>query len=213
MKILQLIFVLALSSASLAQSVEIQFTELTRHQTIINDLNNIKFVEFVCKDIAAKGKYFGIDIIRFQNGVPDTIHKGLENCETMKLPVVMPTGDTAYYMYDPCKSSLFSDDIDSMVTAFAGKQEDSILHVLIDKNHAKTKFDIHGEPNFVLQNATGDNIRTVPINEPTPIALYFGGYQSGNGRFYCLAKTVGAEEMYEAFQVEDYYVFYLTIKD
>ena len=103
-----------------------------------------------------KGKYFSIDIIRFQNGVPDTISKGLGNFETIKLPVVLATGDTGYYMYDPCKSSLFSNDMDSMLTAIAGKQEDSIFHLMIDKKYSKSKFDIHAEPNFVLQNARGE---------------------------------------------------------
>jgi hypothetical protein len=213
MKILQLLFALTLSISSLAQTAEIKFTSLDRYQSIINELNEIKFIEFVCKDTVARGMYFSIDVIRFKKGVPDTITKGLRNCEIMKLPVVMPTGDTAYYMYDPCKSSLYSSNLDSMVIAFAGKQEDSTLHLMIDKNYTKSSFDIFGAPNFVLQNATNENVRNIPFNEPTPLVLYFEGYKSGNGTFYCLAKTVEAEDMYEAFQVEDYYVFYLTIKD
>ncbi len=213
MKLISLVLFFFSGLSCFAQSTKIHFTDIDRYQRIFNDLNNVKFVEFVCKDKSAQGKYFSIDLVRFVKGKPDTISKGLSNCGEIRLPVKMANGDTAYYLHDPCHSSLFSGDMDSMVIALAGKQQDSILHLLIDKNYSKEKYDIHGQPTFVLQNATGENIRTVEYNKAVPLALYFGGYKSGIGTFYCLAKTVKAEEMFQKFQVEDYYVFYLTIKD
>ena len=213
MRYLLVLGIVLMNFVSHGQSTEIYFTSTSKNQQILNDLNNIKFVEFVCKDSAAWGKYFHIDLVRFVKGVPDTISREQSTCEDIKLPVVLPSGDTAYYIHNPCKHSQYTGDVDSMTIVIAGKQEDTTLHLLIDKNHTKKKLDIDGQANYVLQKATNDNTRTIPFNTSTPIALYFGGYKMGIGTFYCLAKTVKAEEMYEAFHVDDYYVFYLTIKD
>lgn len=95
----------------------------------------------------------------------------------------------------------------------AGKRIDSTFQLTINYPYGSANISLNGQIGHVLQNPYGEDKRTIKTNTSNAIALYFGGYKQGNGTFYCLAKTAKPEEMYEAFQVEDYYVFYLTIKD
>lgn len=125
----------------------------------------------------------------------------------------MANGDSAHYIPEPCKSLTYKFKKQDFKITLAGKLQDSTFKMSINYPYGSSTVVLDAQPGFVLQNPFSDDKRNIKTNTPTPVALYFGGYKQGNSTFYCLAKTAKAEEMFQKFEVEDYYVFYLTIKD
>jgi hypothetical protein len=193
--------------------VEISYDAPEGRERIINELNVVKILEIHSSDKKALQKKFILQIIRFQEGKPDTVFSNGTNCDIVNIPVVMANGDTATYIHDPCKSLVYKKDLKEFKITLAGKLQDSAFKMSINYPYGSTKFTLASQPGFVLQNPYSEDSRKIKTNVPTPVALYFGGYKQGNSTFYCLAKTAKPEEMFKKFQVADYYVFYLTIKD
>jgi len=193
--------------------VEISYDAPEGRERIINELNDVKILEIISSDKKAHQKKFTLQIIRFQEGKPDTVFSNGSNCDMIHIPVPMANGDTATYVHDPCKSLLYLKNTGDFKITLAGKLQDSTFSMSINYPYGSTKIALASKPGYVLQNPYSDDKRKIETNTPTPVALYFGGYKQGNGTFYCLAKTAKAEEMFQKFQVADYYVIYLTIKD
>ncbi len=180
---------------------------------IIDELHDVKILGIISKDKEALDKKYTLQIVRYQEGNPDTGFTNGTNCDIVKIPVVMANGDSALYIHEPCKSLTYKIKKQDFKITLAGKLQDSTSKMSIHYPYGSNSIVSDAQPGFVLQNPFSDNKRNIKTNTPTPVALYFGGYKQGNSTFYCLAKTAKSEEMYQKFQVEDYYVFYLTIKD
>ena len=214
MKLFSTTLVLFFAISLVAQDkVKISYESPEGRERIINELNNVKILEIISNDKEALQKKFALQIVRYQEGKPDTVFTNGTNCDIVKIPVVMASGDSALYIHEPCKSLIYTTKKEDFKITLAGKLQDSTFKMSINYPHGSSTIVLDAQPGFVLQNPFSDNKRNIKTNTPTPVALYFGGYKQGNSTFYCLAKTAKSEEMYQKFQVEDNYVFYLTIKD
>ncbi|MFT6112246.1 MAG: hypothetical protein ACJAXV_001033 [Bacteroidia bacterium] len=201
------------SSLAAQDNVEISYESPEGRDRIINELNDVKILEIISNDKEALDKKFTLQIVRYQEGKPDTVFTNGTNCDIVKIPVVMANGDSALYIHEPCKSLTYKIKKQDFKITLAGKLQDSTFKMSIHYPYGSSSIVLDAQPGFVLQNPFSDDKRNIKTNTPTPVALYFGGYKQGNSTFYCLAKTAKSEEMYQKFQVADYYVFYLTIKD
>ena len=214
MKLFSTTLVLFFAISLVAQDkVKISYESPEGRERIINELNNVKILEIISNDKEALQKKFALQIVRYQEGKPDTVFTNGTNCDIVKIPVVMASGDSALYIHEPCKSLTYTTKKEDFKITLAGKLQDSTFKMSINYPHGSSTIVLDAQPGFVLQNPFSDDKRNIKTNTPTPAALYFGGYKQGNSTLYCLAKTAKSEEMYQKFQVEDYYVFYLTIKD
>lgn len=206
--------ILFYTSSLVAQDkVEISYESPEGRDRIINELNNIKILEIISTDKEALDKKFTLQIVRYQEGEADTVFTNVTNCDIVRIPIVMANGDSAHYIHEPCKSLTYKFKKQDFKITLAGKLQDSTFKMSINYPYGSSTVVLDAQPGFVLQNPFSDDKRNIKTNTPTPVALYFGGYKQGNSTFYCLAKTAKAEEMFQKFEVEDYYVFYLTIKD
>jgi hypothetical protein len=206
--------ILFYTSSLVAQDkVEISYESPEGRDRIINELNNIKILEIISNDKEALDKKFTLQIVRYQEGEADTVFTNGTNCDIVRIPIVMANGDSAHYIHEPCKSLTYKFKKQDFKITLAGKLQDSTFKMSINYPYGSSTVVLDAQPGFVLQNPFSDDKRNIKTNTPTPVALYFGGYKQGNSTFYCLAKTAKAEEMFQKFEVEDYYVFYLTIKD
>lgn len=86
----------------------------------------------------------------------------------------MPNGDTAFYIYEPCKHLQFTKDIDNFKITLAGKEmNDSTFKRIVNYPFASSQVQLNSKPTYVLQNAYGDNELVLRKNEAKAVALYF----------------------------------------
>ncbi len=194
------------------KSVKVKFKYPKKEQTIINQLNDIQMVTAVVRNRKAKGKMFIVDIVEYEKGKIVSTKTTGADCDITSTPVRLANGDTAYYIYEPCRGITFKKTQLKFPITFGGKRSDSAIHLLVNYPYQTTTFSLKGKPNDLLQPAFNSESTRIKLNTKTPLLLYFGGYKSGNGVYYCLAKTAKAEDLYQSFGVEHYYVIHLTIK-
>ena len=194
------------------KSVKVKFKCPKKEQTIVNQLNDIQMVTAVVKSRKAKGKMFIIDIVEYEKGKIVSTKTTGANCDVTSTAVRLANGDTAYYMHEPCRGITFKKTQLTFPITFGGKRSDSTFNLLVNYPYQTNTFRLKGKPNDLLQPAFDSESIRIELGTQTPFLLYFGGYKSENGVYYCLAKTAKAEELYQSFGVEHYYVIYLTIK-
>ncbi|WP_282917980.1 hypothetical protein [Porphyromonas macacae] len=195
-------------------STTLKLIYLNRELSLLNDLNNIQYTGFECRDSLAKGKRFLLLLEEYRDGHKIFSDTASLNCKEEVIPMNVG-GKTMSYLYNPCERMSFLEEADSFIVALAGKLEGDRFKLLVSYPSMTMKKDLKGGSEYSLRSIScdaDDNMR-VPFNRLTPVFAYTPPFQTEQGMgSYCILGTEKVEDWYERFKVSHYYVISLLIE-
>ncbi|MEY2829840.1 MAG: hypothetical protein RIQ33_1698 [Bacteroidota bacterium] len=216
MKLNLFIFFILLSLAAKAKSdsATVFFTYPNEETMLLNQLNDIKYINIICKDKKAKGCHFFLSVDEYKNGKLNKLDKYSDTCipETIMFLVGK---DTVREKIDLCDKITFGEKDSVFKITIAGKLNGRKFRMIQNFPAMSTEVELKAKNDFTLKeiNCINDGEMKMALNQTTAILSFSPPFksESGSASSYCILGTEEVNKWYQKFKVKHYYIINLKI--
>lgn len=181
---------------------------------LINELNNIQFINLICSDTLQKNKRFFLSIDEYNRGeLKNSDNLNLTCKEHMNKVVV--GSDTLIFAYNPCDKIKYENTDKAFKVQLAGKLVKDTFNLILSYPGIRFKLQLKGSKNHLLRNViqTKKDKATIALKNKTPIMAYTGPFETGGGsNSYCILDQESPTAWYKKYGVKHFYIINLEIK-
>ncbi|MGO3707035.1 MAG: hypothetical protein ACTJGD_06120 [Mesonia hippocampi] len=178
-----------------------------------NALNDIILLSITTEDLNAKGKKF---LLRKEEIIKGKVKRNdsLLSCKTITRPII--TGkDTLNYVVNACNSTQFFESLEKQEIIFGGKFINDSIKIIINYPGISIRSKLKADDSFVLmtlQEKDKEGSFELKIGEEFPIIALTPPIKGNGYSSYCLIDNKEIKNFYTEYNIDRYYVYYLTIK-